>query len=174
MLRLFRLSGLPVVEVPSVSSYSDEWLISLPIDYGFDLELSQRRLTKFRLERRSGALLSFEMRGGLVAGIELLGIIPGRWDQVLEKFSTEVETTEEIPLHGIEVDGRNTVADCDLSAITQRGEFVVRWASSQNAIEVNFGVVHSSSKFGDVSVFFDDEQRLCGVRMHLDSPIVHE
>lgn len=171
MLRLFRAHGLPNVRPISVFSHSDEWLIDLAINYGTEIALADRQLTKFRLERKSGALLSVEMRGGLIVGVELLGIIPGRWDRTIERFASETHDTDEIPVHGIELDGRNTEASCDVSAITQSAEFSVQWAVAENAIELMFGVACACSTFGKVRAFYDHDQRLSGMRIYLDAPI---
>lgn len=164
MLRLLRLSAIEQSNF-SALVFKDERLISFAFDTDCSADFQRRPLTKYRFERKSGVLVSFELRGGVLLGLEILGLEYGNWDVVLDRFSEEFPRAHEVPLLGMELDGSNTRAVLDLSAITQSQEFLLRWASSTHTLEVTFGEIYSASHFGCGLLLYDQEHRVSGLRI---------
>lgn len=172
MLQLIRLASFECVEESHLSIFQEETLLSVGFEgRGFAL-VADRSLTQFRFERASGALVSFELRGGVLCGIELLGVVAGRWDQTVERFSEEVPRKYEIPLLGVELDGKNSYAKVDISAISQAREFRLTWAVSTSTLEVLFGNIDSASDFGCGSLLYNDGGVVVGARLVLDSLVL--
>lgn len=163
MLRLIRLSSFESNVTPTVSAYKDESLWDIAFNFGGSNELSRRPLTKFRAVRKSGAVASFELRGGVVCGVELLGV--ERWDAENERFSEEIPIVREIPRLGMELDGSNTQATLSLMSIDQPFEFTVRWATAQRALEIGFGDFYSASVFECGSIMFNQDWQVTGIRI---------
>lgn len=111
----------------SLSVHSDAGLIDIGFDFGGWHESQDRILTKFRTVRKSGEIFSLEIRGGVVSGIELLGVYPGRWDSAVWQVSREIPWMQEIPVLSMELDGANSNVEVDLSSISQSQGFTTRW-----------------------------------------------
>lgn len=165
MLKLIRLASTGVDVNVAVTTYVDEDLI----DVNFGLELCGlargRALTKFRLFRGDGAVVSLEMRGGLICGAELLGIRPGCWDVQVEYFSEISSQAQEVPAIGFELDGMSTTAAVGVMTIDQKSEFEVRWARAMQSLEITFDECHRASVFSGVAVFFNGKSQVSGFRV---------
>jgi len=167
MLRLFRIGSIAPLTAGTVSAFQEDTLLDLRFDLGLPPQDTERALTKFRLCRKSGAVASMELRAGRLLGVELLGLVPGRWDVRVERFSEEFDTAREIPLLGIELDGGNSRVRVDISAIDQSFEFSTRFASAQNLLEISFDEFHHASDFGAGMAMYNRHGQLAGVRVRL-------
>ena len=166
MLRLFRLAPHTLDGAAVASVHRDEDLLDIRFQFSDPtLALAARRLTKFRRRRKSGAIVSLELRGGIVCGLEMLGIVSGRWDSVVDTFSEEIDMVQELPLLGIELDGQNTKAELGVMTIDQAGEFFVRFAERSKTLEVSFDEIYSGSCFGAATVLFNKQQQVSGIRI---------
>lgn len=168
MLRLFRSGAIESGEAAVLSAYADGNLLDYRFQFAAATILRKRCLTKYRLAS-ADAVVSFDLYGGVVLGIEMLGLSPMRASTQIDRFSEEFSDVSEIPVLGMELDGKRTSMTMDIMAITQPSALALRYATATRQFEVCFDACVRSSSFGAGSILYNADYQVAGVRLNLDA-----
>lgn len=171
MIQLLRTGAFWLDKDPSLSVYNDESLIDISFDLGGWHESQNRSLTKFRAIRKSGATVSLEMRGGVISGVELLGLHPGRWDETVRNNSREIPRTREIPLLSMELDRIDADTTVGPITIDQSRQFTTRWYEQSGFLEIAFDEFAYSSDFVCAEIFYNQHGQVSGIRMNIGNAL---
>ncbi|MCQ4166781.1 hypothetical protein [Tahibacter harae] len=167
MIQLLRTGAFWLDQDPSLSVYNDASLIDISFDLGGWHESQERRLTGLRAIRKSGEIVSLEMRGGVISGVELLGIYPGNWDETRRHYSREIPRTREIPLLSMELDGPDSDTTVNLTTIRQSRQFTTHWYALSGSLEIAFDEFSYSSDFVCGEIFYNQKGQVSGIRLKI-------
>jgi len=171
MLRLIRAGGTPCGDDITISAYRESSLLDIGFTCNQILQLKGRRLTKFRMIRKAGDLISLEVRGAVLTGLEMLVSKGFTFDGEVEVFSESLPSTRELPLLGVELDGTRSSIEISAGTIDQSVEFTTRFASTSREIEIAFDTFYTASRCGSISIFFNKNMQFSGVRASIPKDV---